>query len=187
MGLLGNVGGFLGQLGGMGDAFAQAGAMMSGEWGAAADIAQRRSQLQGLKAKQQSDAAEQEQIIAGLMEQGLTRSQAVLVARNAASMGDFRAPQPDEFDKMMERAGIAKGSPQYAEAAKRKAMGDPYLTGATLPNGGTYYGYASGLNDVLGSVQGQQQGQPPARLPGNFFDQQGGPTQPASGGFRYRR
>ena len=46
MGLFGNVGGLLGQLGGMGDAFAQAGAMMSGDWGDAANIAQNRSQLQ---------------------------------------------------------------------------------------------------------------------------------------------
>jgi len=64
MGLFGNVGGFLGQLGGMGDAFAQAGAMMSGDWGDAANIAQNRSQLQGLRAKQQAEAEQQQRVMA---------------------------------------------------------------------------------------------------------------------------
>ena len=90
MGLFGNVGGFLGQLGGMGDAFAQAGAMMSGDWGDAANIAQNRSQLQGLRAKQQAEAEQQQRVMAALKAQGLTEEQALLVASNAGSIGDFR-------------------------------------------------------------------------------------------------
>lgn len=96
--------------------------------------------------KAQIAAAERDRLVQAGIAAGRTPDQMDLVLGGAANYNDFK---PDEFEAAMARAGIQRGTPEYQQAAQRKAMGDPFLTGAPLPNGGQYYGYASGLPGVL--------------------------------------
>ena len=97
----------------------------------------------------------------------------------------LNVPQPDEFTRMADRAGLTPE--ERTQAARRKAMGDPFLTGAPLPSGGQYYGYASGLPGVLGQSA-------PSGLTPMTPDEirrmglpEGGPGGQRPGGFRPRR
>lgn len=119
--------------------------MLAGGRMKAADMARKQ-------AEQQQELAQNIAIIRQAYGDNITDAQAIAIATNNGNYGDFAPPKPDEFDRMAERAGVARGSPEYAAAARRKFEGDPFLTGAQLPNGGTYYGYASGLPGVISNT-----------------------------------
>ena len=179
MGLFGNVGGFLGQLGGMGDAFAQAGAMMSGDWGDAANIAQNRSQLQGLRAKQQAEAEQQQRVMAALKAQGLTEEQALLVASNAGSIGDFRQKPPEQPDFIRNANAFNSLSPEEQQrVASFMDLQNPRFT--NTPQGTQYIPRTQIPPDHTPMTEEEIR-----KLGLN----PGGPTQSASGGFppRLRR
>lgn len=137
-------------LAGIGDAFAAENGQDTGSMkGMMANAMKAREAAR----KAQLAAAEKERLIAMGMQAGRTAPQMELIASDMANWGDFK---PDEFDAAMARAGIQRGTPEYQQAAQRKAMGDPFLTGAPLPNGGQYYGYASGLPGVMGGLGATQ-------------------------------
>lgn len=162
----------------LGTSFAQAGAMMSGEWDSAANIAQNRAQLQGLRAKQMAEADQQKQMLEALKAQGLTDQQAMLVLGNAGSLGDFREKPPEtpgfirdaqaynalpDDQKRQVQTYMDMSNPRYTNTPQ----GTQFIPRTQIPDGLT----------PMTSEEVQRMGL-----------QAGGPTQPASGGFRrYRR
>lgn len=96
------------------------------------------------------------------------------------------APQraPNDFESALEGSGVVRGSPQWAEAMRRRAENilnpDPQVT-MTLPNGQMYVGPRSGLATAMGG--GATPATPTAPV-GRLTPVNGGPTQPASGNFR---
>lgn len=127
-------------------------------------------------------------------DQAIAAREAERQRRRAEDLADFRQqlsirqefaqPGMDEFDTAMTRAGIQPGTPEYnrlaREYAERKARGvEPMLQGAPLPNGGTYTGPYSGYAGMAsGAPRPAQQSDWDSATP------LGGPSQPATGGFR---
>lgn len=88
--------------------------------------------------------------------------------------------KPDEFTRSLIAAGIDPKSPAGVDAFKQRIQhwNDP-ITTVTLPNGSIYNGPQSGLRDALAGFVSSTPAKPVGKL-----TPIGGPTQPASGGFR---
>jgi hypothetical protein len=114
--------------------------------------------------------------------------------QRAAELADFEhrerfkaslapPPAPDAFDRAMERAGIAKGTPEYAKLARehalRTAQGQDETVVVPIPGRGTFVGPRSELGRAIGVGGGTQQ--PPETLPADFF--KGGTAGNSGGNF----
>lgn len=101
-----------------------------------------------------------------------------------------RAPvQPSEFERTAMAAGLTPGTPEWTAANKARLQNytDPTIN-IPLPGGRVYVGPRSGIAAATegggpASV-GPGAAMPPSTLPPDFDFGAGGPTQPASGGFR---
>jgi len=115
------------------------------------------------KAAQQAEALRQQALrLAAGQRLGIGADQMMLLGDNVGSVvaGQMKGPEADSFDRAMERAGIAKGSPQYTQYAQqyaqRSAMGpDPILQNARLPSGGEYTGPLTGYEQMIRGGQPQ--------------------------------
>lgn len=101
-------------------------------------------------------------------------------------LGDFSTP--DMFTQMIASAGIDPKTPEGMDLFRRRAenLADPVVN-VPLPGGSYYIGPRSGMEAAIArSASGGSGGgaTPPATLPPDFDFDDGGPTQPASGGFR---
>lgn len=72
-----------------------------------------------------------------------------------AQAAGLNLPEPEKPHELQRLAALANDPTQPADvrdAAKRKLQDDPYLTGVNLPNGGQFFGRASALPGVSGSM-----------------------------------
>lgn len=167
--------GLAGLLAAIGDGFAQSG---GGEADSVDGLLGGRFNAMELAKKKAAEQAKLQQMMAVGNRLGLSSDQVM-----GQQLG-LHVPEPNEFDRMAAIAGVTPEERQ--QAARRKVMGDPFLTGATLPDGGQYYGYASGLPGVLG--QNKPSGLTPMTPEEirNMGLPEGGPGGRRPGGFRYR-
>lgn len=97
-------------------------------------------------------------------------------------------PQPSEFERTLAAAGIQQGTPEWTQAnqARLQNYTDPTVN-IPLPGGRVYVGPRSGIAAATEGGDPTSMGSgaaPPATLPPDFNFGDGGPMQPASGGFR---
>jgi hypothetical protein len=114
-----------------------------GQGGAIDDLTGRRkSALDEFKeeAKQQRKMQE---IMAIGQANGMTPAQI------QAQMAGLKLQQPDEFERNAQRAGIAPGTPEYAEAARLRMIPEPFIS-TTLPNGQFFAGRPSQMGGMMG-------------------------------------
>lgn len=129
-------------------------------------------------------------------DQALAAREAERQRRRAEDLADFRQqlsirqefaqPEMDEFDVAMKRAGIEPGTPEYnrlaREHAERKARGiSPLLQNAPVPGGGTFTGMFDDYARIYG---GGGAPRPAQQSDWDSATPLGGPSQPATGGFR---
>lgn len=143
----------------------------------------RMSAMDDLK-KQAAQEQKMRELIAIGQANGLSEGQ---VRMQAAGLEGPEQPKQHELQQLASLANDPTQPPEVREAAKRKLADDPYLTGVNLPSGGQYFGRASGLPGVAGSLGGNS---PPPGLQPMSPDEirsmglpEGGPGGNRPGGF----
>lgn len=99
--------------------------------------------------------AEQERQLQKLIALGAANNIPENVVR--AQAAGLKLPEPEKPHELQRLAALANDPtqpPEVRDAAKRKLQDDPYLTGVNLPNGGQFFGRASALPGVSGSMGG---------------------------------
>lgn len=98
-------------------------------------------------------------------------------------LGDFSTPEQSEFERALAASGVQPGSPEWAAAMKTKVQNtlDPWTN--IVSGGNSFTGRQSLVDRALNGVAPASP-TPPTVLPPDFDFGEGGPTQPASGGFR---
>jgi hypothetical protein len=139
--------------------------------GALAGMTQDMMMQRERAAKQAEALRMQAERMAAAQRLGIGQDEAMLLGDNIGSVvaNQLKGPEQDAFDRAMERAGIAKGSPQYNQMAQqyatRTAMGpDPILQNARLPSGGEFTGPLTAYEQMIRGG-GQQQAPAPQILP----------------------
>lgn len=157
-------------LAGIGDAFA---AENGQDTGAMRGMMARAMSAREAARKAQAASAEKERLIALGMQAGLTAPQSELVSADLANFSDFKAPEAPSF--IREAAAFNALSPeQQAQVTKFMDINNPRFTNG--PNGTMFIPRTTVPDNAqpLTEEEIRQLGLNP-----------GGPTQRASGGFRY--
>jgi hypothetical protein len=169
-------------------AMALGGALMGNQW-AIPQYLQQQGAMQRQAEQQAAAMRAQAQRLAAAQRMGISADQAMLLGDNIGSVvaGQMKGPEMDAFDRTMERAGIAKGSPEYNEYAKqharRSAMGpDPILQNARLPNGAEFTGPLTAYEQMLRGGPGMAA--PVAQSDWDSATPMGGAASNGSGNFR---
>lgn len=109
------------------------------------------------------------------------------VAKMQYQAANKAPPAPSEFERRMIAAGVAPGSPEWAQLNRQAVenVTDP-IVNITLPGGGAYVGPRSQMGLYAGGggpASSAPGATPPATLPPDFDFNEGGPTPKASAGF----